>query len=448
MADDLKGPNEITREYSTYVQHIASTLAAAQLSRRIWKSFMPSHSFQVFQRGAYFSTEVVPDALAVISLNTLYFYDSNKGTQFVAPIRLGLNLAVTAVGGCEWSDRNDAGNLEFDWLEVELSSFRSRGMYVSCQGEKFQPPTRSVSATHTPPQVYLTGHVPPSPGNYFPECVRLSSHSSSSAARGLDTRFSTCGTPSLRCDSKTRSSVTFLGYVRWLSNPPTPPGANCIGSPLLLPRPANTACASRVRCSSGPHRARTHARHRPAPRTAHERRSRPWHADASARGGADACPALVLFPRGGRPRAAGGRQRGAARACRRGRGPVRDTHGRLRRAAAPQGHGRGELRARERGPERRARVPADVPRVRVQRNGPAGSPARNKGPAPRAPSRAEGGQAEVQGRAVARYLALPAHGEVALRPRLAGAHEWPMDPARLCTGERASPPRPAERPGP
>jgi endopolyphosphatase len=40
---------------------------------------MPSQSFQVFQRGAYFSVEVVPDQLVVISLNTLYFYDSNKG---------------------------------------------------------------------------------------------------------------------------------------------------------------------------------------------------------------------------------------------------------------------------------------------------------------------------------------------------------------------------------
>ncbi|KAF5369914.1 hypothetical protein D9758_001030 [Tetrapyrgos nigripes] len=29
--------------------------------------------------GAYFSIEVVPNALAVISLNTMYFYDSNSG---------------------------------------------------------------------------------------------------------------------------------------------------------------------------------------------------------------------------------------------------------------------------------------------------------------------------------------------------------------------------------
>lgn len=45
----------------------------------IWKSFVPFHSYQVFQRGAYYSVEVIPDAVAVISLNTMYFFDSNKG---------------------------------------------------------------------------------------------------------------------------------------------------------------------------------------------------------------------------------------------------------------------------------------------------------------------------------------------------------------------------------
>ena len=47
----------------------------------IWKSFVPFHSYQVFQRGAYFSVEVIPDQLAIISLNTMYLFDSNKGTS-------------------------------------------------------------------------------------------------------------------------------------------------------------------------------------------------------------------------------------------------------------------------------------------------------------------------------------------------------------------------------
>ena len=32
----------------------------------------------MFQRGAYYSVEVIPDEIAVISLNTLYFYDAQR----------------------------------------------------------------------------------------------------------------------------------------------------------------------------------------------------------------------------------------------------------------------------------------------------------------------------------------------------------------------------------
>ncbi|KAL0579696.1 Endopolyphosphatase [Marasmius crinis-equi] len=99
-------------------------------TNRIWQDFIPFPYRQVFQRGAYYSVEVVPDQLAVVALNTMYFYDSNK-----------------AVNGCPYSEPNDPGNLQLDWLEVQLKGFRERGM-----------------------QVWLTGHVPPSRGNYFPEC--------------------------------------------------------------------------------------------------------------------------------------------------------------------------------------------------------------------------------------------------------------------------------------
>jgi hypothetical protein len=53
-----------------------------------------------------------------------------------------------AVGGCELHVENDPGNLQFDWLDVQLRRFRDKGM-----------------------QVILLGHVPPTPGNYFPDCV-------------------------------------------------------------------------------------------------------------------------------------------------------------------------------------------------------------------------------------------------------------------------------------
>ncbi|KAH8830912.1 endopolyphosphatase [Flagelloscypha sp. PMI_526] len=107
------GPNGITNEFSN-----------------IWHKFIPFHQLQVFQRGAYYSVEVIPNSLAVVSLNTLYFYDNNK-----------------AVEGCPYLDPLDPGNLELDWLDVQLELYRSRGM-----------------------KVYLTGHVPPSPGNYWPQC--------------------------------------------------------------------------------------------------------------------------------------------------------------------------------------------------------------------------------------------------------------------------------------
>ena len=36
----------------------------------------------------------------------------------------------SAVGGCEAHDATDPGNLQLDWLEVQLQAFRSRGMQV------------------------------------------------------------------------------------------------------------------------------------------------------------------------------------------------------------------------------------------------------------------------------------------------------------------------------
>ncbi|KAI9632969.1 Metallo-dependent phosphatase-like protein [Dioszegia hungarica] len=96
---------------------------------RVWKDFIPDDYDHVFERGAYFSAEVIPDQLAVVSLNTLYWYDSN-----------------TLVDGCE-DGSSDPGALEFDWLEVQLEEFRERGM-----------------------QVWLTGHVPPHSGNYYETC--------------------------------------------------------------------------------------------------------------------------------------------------------------------------------------------------------------------------------------------------------------------------------------
>jgi len=34
------------------------------------------------------------------------------------------------VNGCPYHDRKDAGNLELDWLEVQLKMYRDRSMQV------------------------------------------------------------------------------------------------------------------------------------------------------------------------------------------------------------------------------------------------------------------------------------------------------------------------------
>jgi hypothetical protein len=34
------------------------------------------------------------------------------------------------VSGCPFKDPNDPGNLQFDWLEVQLKEYRNRGMQV------------------------------------------------------------------------------------------------------------------------------------------------------------------------------------------------------------------------------------------------------------------------------------------------------------------------------
>ncbi|ORX37963.1 Metallo-dependent phosphatase-like protein [Kockovaella imperatae] len=106
------GPNNIISQYT-----------------KIWSDIIPNDYEHIFERGGYFSLEVIPDRLAVISLNTLYWYKAN-----------------TLADGC--LDRNkDPGAFELEWLEVQLDQFRGRGM-----------------------QVWLSGHIPPHLGMYFDNC--------------------------------------------------------------------------------------------------------------------------------------------------------------------------------------------------------------------------------------------------------------------------------------
>ncbi|KAH7914346.1 hypothetical protein BJ138DRAFT_1133448 [Hygrophoropsis aurantiaca] len=60
--NDISRPNDIIDEFSL-----------------IWDRFIPPASHTIFRQGAYYSVEVIPNAIAVISVNTMYFFNSNKG---------------------------------------------------------------------------------------------------------------------------------------------------------------------------------------------------------------------------------------------------------------------------------------------------------------------------------------------------------------------------------
>lgn len=99
------GPNEWTTEFA-----------------KVWRSFIPEEQRHTFVQGGWFYTEVIPDRLAVFSLNTMYFYDSN-----------------TAVDGC--ADPSEPGYAHMEWLRVQLQLLRQRGLKAIFIGHV--PPARS-----------------------------------------------------------------------------------------------------------------------------------------------------------------------------------------------------------------------------------------------------------------------------------------------------------------
>ncbi|KAL6242106.1 Endopolyphosphatase [Rhinocladiella similis] len=101
------GPNKWTRSYSS-----------------IWNKFVPEAQRHSFERGGWFFTEVIPNKLAVISLNTLYFFDSNS-----------------AVDGCDL--KSEPGYEHMEWLRIQLQFMRERGMKAILIGHV--PPARTES---------------------------------------------------------------------------------------------------------------------------------------------------------------------------------------------------------------------------------------------------------------------------------------------------------------
>ena len=100
-----KGPNMWTKKYLD-----------------IWSKFIPEEQRHGFERGGWFYREVIPNKLAVLSLNTLYFFDSNA-----------------AVDGC--ADPSEPGHEHLEWLRIQLQFLRQRGMKAILMGHV--PPART-----------------------------------------------------------------------------------------------------------------------------------------------------------------------------------------------------------------------------------------------------------------------------------------------------------------
>ena len=101
------GPNKWTRMYTS-----------------IWNRFIPEEQRHSFERGGWFFVEVIPKQLAVFSLNTLYFFDSNA-----------------AVDGC--TEKSEPGYEQMEWLRIQLQFLRERGMKAILTGHV--PPARTES---------------------------------------------------------------------------------------------------------------------------------------------------------------------------------------------------------------------------------------------------------------------------------------------------------------
>lgn len=89
---------------------------------RVWHHFIPEAQRHGFQRGGWFTVEVIPGRLAVVSLNTLYFFERNSG-----------------VDGC--AARTEPGWEQMEWLGIQLGFMRERGMKAILMGHV--PPART-----------------------------------------------------------------------------------------------------------------------------------------------------------------------------------------------------------------------------------------------------------------------------------------------------------------
>lgn len=99
------GPNKILKTYTD-----------------VWSSFIPEAQRHSFEFGGWFYVEVIPNKLAVFSLNTLYFFDRNAGVD-------------------DCAHPSEPGYKQFEWLRVQLQFLRERGMKAILMGHV--PPART-----------------------------------------------------------------------------------------------------------------------------------------------------------------------------------------------------------------------------------------------------------------------------------------------------------------
>lgn len=89
---------------------------------RVWHHFIPEAQRHGFQRGGWFTVDVIPGRLAVVSLNTLYFFERNSG-----------------VDGC--AEKSEPGWEQMEWLGIQLGFMRDRGVKAILMGHV--PPART-----------------------------------------------------------------------------------------------------------------------------------------------------------------------------------------------------------------------------------------------------------------------------------------------------------------
>lgn len=120
----LRGPNKWTVKYTD-----------------LWRGFIPEAQRHQFQQGGWFSVEVIPGKLAVLSLNTLYVYWKPGDKTFTNPWNSYFFSSNSGVDGC--AKKKEPGYEQFEWLRIQLQIMRDRGMSAILIGHV--PPARTNS---------------------------------------------------------------------------------------------------------------------------------------------------------------------------------------------------------------------------------------------------------------------------------------------------------------